>query len=48
LLTRHPHDPDTREMARSFYEYLLEEADTRLRGHGLTMDEIRRELEKIE
>jgi hypothetical protein len=47
LLTRHPNDPDTREMARSFYEYLLED-DTRLQAHRLTMDEIRRELEKIE
>ncbi len=47
LLTRHPNDPDTKEMARSFYEYLLEEDGKRLREHELTLDEIRRALERI-
>ena len=47
LLERHPDDPDTRDTARSFYEYLLEEEDARLLESGLSREAIHTSVRRL-
>jgi hypothetical protein len=48
LMSRRPDDPDTREMARSFYEYLLDADEAVLRAGGLSLEVVRRALAELD
>jgi hypothetical protein len=48
MLDRRPLDPDTRDMARSFYEYLLETEAGALEAHGLSLEGVRKEMDRLE
>ncbi len=47
LLNRAPEDPDTRDLAKSFYVYLLEETDGKLSEGGLSRTEIASALSRL-
>ena len=47
LLSRNPGDPDTADMARSFYEYLLDESDEKLAEGRLPRIKVQAALDEL-